>query len=58
MKRREAMLLARSISETILTAMVKQGKGQAEYRLSHSEMEKVSAAALDVAEYLCVPRPE
>lgn len=58
MKRREAMLLARNISETLLTAVMNQGKGKPEYRLSHAETEKLSAAALDVAEYLCVPRSE
>lgn len=58
MKRRQAMLLARNIADTILSAVVRQGKGKAEYTLSHEQMKKISADALDVAEYLVVPRPE
>jgi hypothetical protein len=58
LKRRDAMLLARNIAATILTAVGNQGPGKAAYTLSHADMEKISAAALDVAEYLCVARPE
>lgn len=58
MKRREAMLKARSISERILAAVITQGKDLPEYRLSHEDMSRISADALDVTEYLCVPRPE
>jgi hypothetical protein len=56
LKRRDAMILARNIAQTILTAVSNQGPGKPEYTLSHAEMERISAAALDVAEYLCVPR--
>jgi hypothetical protein len=55
-KRRDAMLLARGIAERVLTAVGTQGPGKPDYTLSHDEMERISAAALDVAEYLCVPR--
>jgi hypothetical protein len=58
MKRREAMLKARSIAETVLVAVGQQGPGRESYTLTQAEAEKISAAALDVAEYLCVPRPE
>lgn len=58
LKRRNAMLLARNIAATILTAVGNQGPGKANYTLSHAEMEKISASALDVAEYLCMLRPE
>lgn len=58
LKRREAMLLARKIAETVLAAVIVQGKGRATYTLTHAEMEQISATALDVSEYLCVARPE
>jgi hypothetical protein len=58
LKRREAMLLARAIAETVLAAVAKQGKGQAAYTLSHHDLERISANALEVTEYLCVPRSE
>jgi phosphopantetheinyl transferase len=58
MKRREAMLKARGISEAILLAVIQQGKGKPTYTLTHDQMAELSAAALDVTEYLCVPRSE
>jgi hypothetical protein len=52
------MLLARNIASTILGAVGSQGPGKVAYTLSHADMEKISASALDVAEYLCTPRSE
>ena len=58
MKRREAMLKARGISEALLVAVGQQGPGKPTYTLTHDQMAELSAAALDVTEYLCVKRPE
>ncbi len=58
MKRREAMLMVRGISETILRVVMQQGKGKETYTLSHEEVAKISADALDVANYLVMPRSE
>lgn len=58
MKRREAMLKARDISGVILGAVMQQGKGKPTYTLTHAQVAELSAAALDVAEYLCLPRKD
>jgi hypothetical protein len=58
MKRREAMLKVRGIAETILAAVVQQGPGKPTYTLTRDQMAELSATALNVAEYLIVPRQE